>query len=177
MESSNESQDVLDTLGEHAEVANPAMLDNFKSALHPSALVHGLIAGVAANKLINLVDKDKKLNPFVRTGLEGATSGLASGLISAGLGVGEASLAVEAGAGFAGYETQKYGKQGLSWIEDKISSGSSKTELGGDIADVGADAAAGAVSGAILGGPVGAAVGGSIGALVGVGTSLFHHFF
>jgi hypothetical protein len=177
IESGKESMDAMDTFSEHAETANPGMMDNFKTAIHPSALAHGLLAGYAANKVINIVDPDSRVPEFWRTGLEGGASGIASGLLAGGLGVGEASsLALEGGAGVVGYETQKYSRKGLTYLEDKAGL-DSKSELGSDLADVGSDIVGGGAAGLVVGGVPGMVIGMGVGALAGAATSIFHHFF
>jgi hypothetical protein len=114
----------------------------------------------------------KDVGDVLSSATAGATAGgLLGGIPGAliGGGVGAASAAA--------YEAQGYAKSGIDYLEDKISSGESQTELGGDISTTLADTATGAGLGLAIGGVAGAAVGAGIGTLVGVGTSIWHHFF
>jgi hypothetical protein len=108
--------------------------------------------------------------------LSSATGGaVAGGLLGGvpgaliGAGVGATSSAAVIAQGFA--------KKGVDYIEDKISSGESKTELGGDVSTTIADAGVGAAIGTAIAGPAGTLIGAGLGTLAGIGTSLYHHFF
>ena len=80
-------------------------------------------------------------------------------------------------ASAAAMEAQGYAKSGIDYLEDKRSSGESKTDFGSEVSETLADAATGSAVGLAVGGVAGAAVGAGLGTLVGIGSSIYHHFF
>ena len=176
----------LKTLAETVDVHTEpykASINSLKRAIHPSNLATGIVGGVAASSLMDVVDKDHKIADIPREGLEGTIAGITteigvaalagSALSASVLGVG----ALAGGASYlAGNESTKLITKSLegAHVDHNVSEALGSTTGGA----IGGGVAAGtAIAGAALmgteigtmGGPIGMAVGAGVGSLFGLG--------
>ena len=162
-----------------------------KRAIHPTNLATGVVGGVAANALMNQIDKDHHIEENTRTGLEGVTAGVMTEMGAAALagtaltasGVGVAGAA-GAASYVAGSKTAEGVTKGLeaAGVDEDTSEGLgalSGGAVGGGVAAgtaIGGAALLGAEIGE-LGGPVGLALGAGVGAVVGTAGWLIGKLF
>ncbi len=168
---------------EHFKI-HESTVNSLARAVHPVNLGTGLASGIAVHEVMEGLDSGHKLQPNLRTGIEGGLSGMATELGVVGLG--EAGLsalsappvAVAAGAGSIGYlagtksgEAVGAGltKAGADPELVKASSAITTGSVGGAstaLAGIGGAALVGAEVGEI-GGPVGVGLGAGIGSIIG----------
>ena len=162
-----------------------------KRALHPTNLATGVAGGVAANALMNTLDKDHRIEENARTTIEGASAGVMTEMGAAalaGTALTASGVGVGAVAGAASYEAGSKTTEGvtkgleLAGVDEDTSEGLgalSGGAVGGGVAAgtaIGGAALMGAEIGE-LGGPLGVAAGAGVGAVVGTAGWLLGKLF
>jgi len=185
-ESNTHAQNSTEHFATGETIHAPSGLKQLAGAFHPTSIAMGLGAGFAAEKSMNLIDKDHKIPMIPRGLITGGVAGGMGNLAARGLGVAGEKL-VERGAISLGVaETLGIGAAGVGLLPEIIAGGVGYAvgevggmgisalvkEAGGDKKDqewgaaVGGGALGGMASGAIIGSVVpgiGTAVGAGIG--------------
>lgn len=157
-----------------------------------TSLAGGFIAASASNSLFeNYLDKSHWMNPYVRSGLEGATTGA---LTAAGLSALTATplassvLLPEIAAGASGYLAGHLAYEGSHYLAKQLGASDTVAEgvgsgVGGTVGGAAAVAVGGLATAAITGaevgsilGPAGLAVGAGLGLAFGIGSFLYNHW-
>jgi hypothetical protein len=165
----NQAEVDVDALNNYTEPAmelNPTSRSTlFSKSAQPLAFGVGIASGMAANKVLNVVDPDQKIPDFWRTSLSGGIGGAlqhyAAKKLTGGPGGLKAMFADTAG-GAAGLAADFAVDKGTEYALDKWGASEDvQHHIGEELGDI----VGGAAGGLVQGGPEGALIGAGTGAL------------